>query len=425
LPSCCWSSGRLVDECTLHYRDIGDYLDRKQKLAVIGAGNIADIEWEIITPSLDGDWINHRNDEFETYTPLVDKKAKALFRASGAGLQTNRDAWVYNYSKSAVVQNVETTAEYFNRSITLGEIDRDPSHISWTSGLEKRFRTGLGLEGSLSETGIVAYRPFNKQNASRCVELIHRPAALRRFFPLPETTNHGFYLTSPASHYPTFELLMVDALPDLHTLDTGQFFPRYTYESETKASLFDDLDGASGGLQRVDNITDAALADYRSAYGPEVSKDDVFHYVYGLLHSPEYRTTFAADLKKMLPRIPQVPGVESFHAFVDAGKALSDLHIGYESLEPYSLNEVADNLALETGRLRPVRGDEDEVRREGRRLGQDSHHLQLADHTGGHPGGGPALHARVPFRRGLDPRALPGQTRQGVRHRQRPERLVS
>ena len=103
----------------------------------------------------------------------------------------------------------------------------------------------------------------------------------------------------------------------------------------------------TGGLERVDNITDAALSDYRAAYGPEVIKDEIFHYVYGLLHSPEYRTRFAADLKKMRPRIPQVARTDRFRAFAEAGKALSDLHVGYESLEPHLLNEVATGLAVE------------------------------------------------------------------------------
>lgn len=134
---------------------------------------------------------------------------------------------------------------------------------------------------------------------------------------------------------------MIDSMPDLHTLDTGQFFPRYTYVAPATGTLFDQAADADEGPQRVDNITDAALADYRSAYGSEVTKDDIFHYVYGLLHSPDYRTRFAADLKKMLPRIPQVPWADRFRTYVDAGMALADLHIGYESLEPYALNEVS------------------------------------------------------------------------------------
>jgi predicted helicase len=140
---------------------------------------------------------------------------------------------------------------------------------------------------------------------------------------------------------------MVDGIPDLHLLDTGQFFPRYTYAAPPTGTLFELHDGGTHKLQRVDNITDAALSDYRSAYGSEVSKDDIFHYVYGLLHSPEYRTRFAADLKKMLPRIPKVAGADRFLAFAEAGKELSDLHTGYESLQPYPFTEVSTGLAVQ------------------------------------------------------------------------------
>jgi predicted helicase len=85
-----------------------------------------------------------------------------------------------------------------------------------------------------------------------------------------------------------------------------------------------------------------ALADYRKTYGHDVTSDEVFFYVYGLLHSPEYRTQFAADLKKSLPRIPKVDGRHEFDAFVDAGRRLADLHIGYETVAPYPLTITGD-----------------------------------------------------------------------------------
>jgi predicted helicase len=119
----------------------------------------------------------------------------------------------------------------------------------------------------------------------------------------------------------------------------GQFFPRYTYVQRARDELdvFDMGQDDSGCIQ-VDNITDLALADYQAAYGPEVSKDDIFFYVYGLLHSPDYRVAFADDLKKVLPRIPMVPGEGDFEAFMAAGRRLADLHIGYETVEPFPLD---------------------------------------------------------------------------------------
>ncbi|OKI14471.1 hypothetical protein A6A08_12900 [Nocardiopsis sp. TSRI0078] len=152
-------------------------------------------------------------------------------------------------------------------------------------------------------------------------------------FPSPEEKNFGFYLTGAGSDNP-FSSFMVDQIPDLAFWgsSTGQFFSRYTYrEIEDDNSLFSGVEDP-----RVDNITDAALADYRKTYGPEVTKDDIFYYVYGLLHSPDYRNQFAADLKRSLPRIPKVT---DFPAFVEAGRKLAKLHIGYESVQPYPLEE--------------------------------------------------------------------------------------
>ena len=159
-------------------------------------------------------------------------------------------------------------------------------------------------------------------------------------FPTPTSVNTGFYNVGQGSAVP-FSVLAMDALPDLHVTGAGsggQFFARYTYveDSEGQLDVFGSTDGS--GWSQVDNITDQALADYRQAYGSQVTKDDIFYYVYGLLHSPDYRTTFAADLKKMLPRIPMVPDVEDFTAFVNAGRELAELHIGYEQVEPYPLN---------------------------------------------------------------------------------------
>ena len=125
----------------------------------------------------------------------------------------------------------------------------------------------------------------------------------------------------------------------------GQFFPRWTYERVApgdQASLLESSgDVDEWGDRRVDNITDGILTLYRDTFGPRVAKDDVFFYVYGVLHSEQYRSTFAADLKRMLPRIPLAASTSDFDAFVEAGRKLSDLHVNYDSVEPYPLAEQA------------------------------------------------------------------------------------
>jgi predicted helicase len=181
--------------------------------------------------------------------------------------------------------------------------------------------------------GTGAYRPFSKQFVYYDRFLNHERAQLPRIFPTPDSSNIGFYVTGIGSDKP-FSVLATDLIPDLAFWGSsnGQFFPRYTFSEPDP----DDLFAGSVG-QRVDNISDRAFTDYQGAYGPEVSKDDIFYYVYGLLHSPEYRAEFAADLKKMLPRIPMVSSADDFRTFVVAGRELATLHIGYEAVEPYPL----------------------------------------------------------------------------------------
>jgi predicted helicase len=157
--------------------------------------------------------------------------------------------------------------------------------------------------------------------------------------PFPgDCKNVGFYQVGAGSANP-FSVIALDSLPDLHVTGAGsggQFFARWRYEQVDDAGMFDVHEGeVVDGYRRIDNITDEALAAFTAAYpGESISRDDVFDYVYGLLHSPEYRETYAADLKEMLPRIPFA---KDFRAFADAGKRLAELHLRYETVEPYPL----------------------------------------------------------------------------------------
>ncbi|MGN5734704.1 DEAD/DEAH box helicase [Arthrobacter psychrochitiniphilus] len=336
----------------LQYKDIGDYLDRKEKLAIVDSGSLDTISWDNISPNADGDWINHRNDVFESFRPIGDKKTSdGIFAVYSRGLATARDSWIYNSSADKLQQNVGSMVEFYNNEVdrytesASGEsvdrfINTDATKLSWNRADKAQLKRGRKY--AVQDTGYrtAAYRPFNKLNVHFSRQLNDMVYQLENIFPNADTENFGIYITSPASHYPTFEAVMVDALPDLHMLDTGQFFPRYTYRTPTVGEDLFTVAGTPSSPEKVDNITDGTLADYRAAYGVAVSKDDIFFYVYGLLHSPDYRTEFAADLKKMLPRIPKVPGAEKFMAFSQAGRDLSALHIGYEQQKPFSLTEV-------------------------------------------------------------------------------------
>jgi predicted helicase len=332
---------------TIHYRDIGDYLTRDDKLSLVEQYRDSDgVPWKQITPNEHGDWINQRNDAFETFTAIGDRKAPevAIFRAFSRGLETGRDAWVYNSSEPALRGNVTRMIDAYNAELGRWQragqpqpvedfIDTNPASISWTSSLLARFKRGerISVDGSRQTTAV--YRPFNRQQLYFDPSTIHRPAQHDNYFVRGEQ-NYGFYMTGAGALKP-FAVLVTSSVPDLNFWGSegGQFFPRYVYDVDPHDGALAMFDGP----QRRDNITALALARYREMYGSEVTADDVFFAVYGLLHSADYRREFDADLKKMLPRIPELTDPADFRSFADAGRKLSELHIGYESAPLYPL----------------------------------------------------------------------------------------
>ncbi|MEU0896994.1 DEAD/DEAH box helicase [Streptomyces massasporeus] len=345
-----------IADCALYYRDIGDYLSREDKLRLVGSQSLATMEWEQLAPNVDGDWINQRDERFATFQPLGDKSRKTgfapIFETHSAGLQTNRDAWVYNYSVDRLRENAESMIEFYNSQVEEfdrycsehrvaqprdhvdGFIDLNPKKISWSRSLKGYLAKKEKVSFDAARVTRSSYRPFMKEAVYFDRHLNHERSQIPRIFPTRDHENFGFYVTGMGSDKP-FSVHAVDHIPDLAYWGSsnGQFFSRYTYrELSTGDDLFAAA-GEDGGYERVDNITDAALRDYQETYeDPEITKDDVFFYCYGLLHSLDYRTTFSADLKKFLPRIPKA---RSFRDFAEAGHKLADLHINYEQAEPY------------------------------------------------------------------------------------------
>ncbi len=347
-------------DCRIFYRNIGDYLSRESKLDIVARSSLKNSAWQTIQPNPAGDWVNQRNTAFEAFTPIGSKERgeraadRTIFGNYSAGLKSNRDAWVYNFSHAAVSANVRRMISFYNsqgnsfdkhcqrhRIADRGDavdafIDLDPTKISWnratrndvTKGVRYTYRPGA-LVPSM-------YRPFEKTTAYFDRQLNDMVYQLPRLFPTAELSNLGFYLNG-INEFAEPAVLMLGCMPCLDLFGRGgQFFPRFTYQrSSSTPDLYGEGDRAEH--TRLDNVTDGILADYHATYSISVTKEDIFFYVYGILHSPQYRTNFAADLKRMLPRIPKV---RDFRGFADAGRKLSDLHIGYETVVPYPLQET-------------------------------------------------------------------------------------
>jgi len=344
----------------LHYRDIGDYLTREDKLAIVGADHLASIDWQPITPNASGDWINQRGEEFDTFRPIGSKTPGAIFGVYSGGVKTNRDAWVYNFSRPALTETVHQLVDFYNAAVTRyeaaatpkppvdGFINTDPTKFSWNRADKVQLARGRTYQARPAALRAGAYRPFTRQHVWFDPELNDMVYRMPAMFPTAAHENYGFVVVAPGSDK-EFATLAVERLPDLSMWGSGpsQFFARYTYEPVSSGSAQESLDfGTSDGdvidgYRRLDNITDETLTAYREWYGEDVTKDGIFAFVYGLLHSPDYRARFAADLKRSLPRIPRVEAVD-FAAFAEAGQQLLDLHIGYEDVEPWPLTVTGD-----------------------------------------------------------------------------------
>jgi predicted helicase len=350
----------------LRYHDIGDYLTREHKLARVKEyASVADVPWISIVPNAHGDWINQRAGDFEELTPLVAAGADGsapIFQVHSAGINSSRDAWVYNFARDTVATHTERMITAFNAQVTAFKahcearaldkpadlvdefIDRDPKKISWSEGLRKRVARARAAISFDSEQIVIAqYRPFCKQHLYYSRDINERVYQEPRVFPPSGDPNMAITVTGVGARR-NFSALMVNAVPNYHLQDSGQVFPHYYYEEDTGEETLLSA-GGTGGQVAIDNIGPLILEAFRSHYADSgIGADDVFFYVYGLLHSPRYRAAYAAELRKMLPRVPML---NDFSAYSKAGRELADLHLHYETAEPYGLDEVATSSVTE------------------------------------------------------------------------------
>ncbi|TDZ80143.1 Type III restriction enzyme, res subunit [Mycobacteroides salmoniphilum] len=379
--------------CTIHYRDIGDYLSRDDKLRILDSVDATAVDWQVLTPNKHGDWINQRDDNYGTYPALGDKKAKkgqvVVFHTLSRGLETARDAWACSYSAVALADSVQRLIRNYNQlvepfqkysesrgilkpneeAVTRFLVDTpsasDPSRIKWSSSLKQHLGRSRNGSFSASNARLGAYRPFDTEHVYFDSMLNHRRGELAAMFPTPDHRNLGLYVVGAGSDK-QFSCLATRLIPDLSFWGSGsgQFFPRFTYEkTEAEEGKLDIATGSDDvdlwGYRRIDNITDEILNLYRDALGGDVVKDDIFEFVYGLLHSPSYRDKYAADLKKMLPRIPTPKSRGEFNEFAVAGRKLAILHADYQDAEPYPLDvqlkEGANPTDPETWRVQKMK----------------------------------------------------------------------
>ena len=335
------NNGKLSEKPNIFYFCTDDLWNRERKFNFLNEHqHTGNIEWNSIQPDKQHTWLTEGlHAEFDTFIPIGTKEAKAgkdavvnvIFGTYCRGVVTNRDAWVYNFNRNVLTENVQKMIGTYNT-----EVDRwkrredqrvnvndfvvyDDTKIKWDRELRQHLQRGRFAEWTEHKVRTSLYRPFTKSNLffdrvlNNCVYLF--PS----FFPTPETEKENRIIWLKVGKELPMFALMANQIPDLLPQSGSQCFPFYTYDED--------------GTNRQENITDWALTEFRTHYNDDtITKWDIFHYNYGLLHHPTYREKYEMNLKRNLPHIPFA---EDFWGFAKAGAQLADLHVNYESVPKY------------------------------------------------------------------------------------------
>ncbi len=330
------------------------YLDSKE--------HYRNIEWKSITPDQRYTWLTEGlRAEFETFIPMGTKETKevrgkvvnVIFKDYSRGVATSRDAWAYSFNRNELTENMNRLIGTYNAEVDRwkrrenqdGNVDdfviSDDAKIKWSRDLKLDLRRGRIAEYTENKTRNSLYRPFTKSNLFLDRVMNEEVYVFPSIFPTPETEqeNRVICVSGIGSNKP-FHTLMSSLIPSLDILEKTQCFPFYTYDKE--------------GTNRRANITDWALERFQKHYRDKaITKWDIFHYVYALLHHPDYRERYQANLKRDLPRLLYTP---DFWDFARAGQRLGEIHLGYEEVPEYPLafiesREVPINWRVEKMKL--------------------------------------------------------------------------
>lgn len=326
------NGGKDKQACTINYFTLQDEQRKKEKLDWFQATKLRDINFQKIHPDNKGNWINQTDNDFDSLLPLVDKEVKtgkgeqAIFRLFANAIKTNRDEWVYDFNKTILLEKIKYFLGRLNRQIEskkFKEYELDYS-IKWSSTLKEYLAKlkPLYLEGERVIS--VAFRPYVKQFFYSDRVLNDR---------LTENHYEMFGIDLGSSNF-TINLSDARANKPFHLVGTSSPTD-YHYSADTVSlPLFRyDKDGT-----RHDNVTEWGLAQFHEHYGDNaITREEIFHYVYAVLHNPAYRQKYELNLKRDFPRIPFY---DDFHQWGAWGKALMALHLNYETVEAYPLKRL-------------------------------------------------------------------------------------
>ncbi|MDR1164281.1 MAG: DEAD/DEAH box helicase family protein [Deltaproteobacteria bacterium] len=362
-------------EGKINYCDIGDSLSRSMKLEKLKTSKTLSIfkennEFIAISPNNKHDWVNRRDNNFANYIAIGDKLSNnqiRLFDNYSLGVVTNRDAWCYNSSSNALKDNINKTINFYNKERTRFHelyfnirnkekkkvvdkfVEYDEKNISWSRGLKGDIRNNIELSFNENNLARALYRPFTKNWLYFDRRLNEMTYQMPLIFPSREAGNQVICVSGIGTRNGVSALIS-DIIPDLNLLEAGaQCFPLFLYNPEyfEEGSLFRDnnLDTQFKRYFAINNMGLKWFQDYYTQLA--ISKQDLFHYIYGIFHSLDYRERFGDNLSRELPRIPRVKKAKAFLRFVAAGRELASLHLNFETAEKYPLKIIAKETITE------------------------------------------------------------------------------
>ncbi|NEQ98407.1 MAG: helicase [Cyanothece sp. SIO2G6] len=333
-----------MKKARIYYARMDEFWRKEEKLRHLEKlEHLRNVDWQEIKPNQKHTWLTDGlEDDFTNFIQIGDKRYKSLsielvrsiFHIFSHGNDSGRDDWVYNFRKQDVIHNSQKFAEVYNseverwhrspKDISLDNfLISDETKIKWTRNAKRDLRIGHQIEFCESSVRQCLYRPFILKFLFTGKIFNKEIALFPSIFPIPETEKENQVICLPGiGNRKTFGVFISRLILSLDfAFEKAQCFPFYTYDEN--------------GSNRKENITDWALAQFQSHYqDPSITKWDIFHYAYAVLHHPHYRTRYAANLKREFPRIPFAP---DFRPFATVGQYLADIHVHYEDQPEYRL----------------------------------------------------------------------------------------